>query len=67
MKAVLKFIDNDEQEMKNRKIILCYTDSLITKQMFSIVSKEINSHIEKKAQEEDKMSIENKLYSEHKD
>ena len=66
MKAVLKFIDNDEQKMKNRKLILCYTDSNIKEQIFSIISKEISSHLERKTQEEEKLSIENKLNSEHK-
>ena len=67
MKAVLKFIDNDEQKMKNRKLILCYTDSNITEQIYSIISKEISSHLKRETQEEEKLSIENKLNSEHKD
>ena len=51
-KAIMKFINDHEQEMKNRKLILCNLDDDITNELLETVPNILNSPIKANDQEE---------------
>ena len=53
-KAIKEFIENHEQEMKNRKIILCNNDDDTTNKLLEVVPKVLEFKPEKEKSKKDK-------------